>query len=47
MDEDYLKEFHGITDFTNYQCDSTVTDLQDGDQFFQKSIEGMKRHEKK
>ena len=41
-----LRENYGINDFTSYQCDPNSDELQAGKEFFEKSILGMKRHEK-
>jgi len=48
LDEEYLRDYHGITDFTSYQCDAAAPsgELQQGNEFFEKSVEGMKRHQK-
>lgn len=46
MDEEYLRDYHGITDMSSYQCipSASNAELQQGNEFFKKSVEGMKRH---
>ena len=46
LDEPYLRDEHGIVDFTSYQCTPSEANLQQGEEFFVKSVEGMKRHNK-
>jgi hypothetical protein len=49
LDDQYLKKYHNITDFTSYQCDAKLQNdkLQGNEDFFKKSVEGMSRHNKK